>query len=110
MSEKMIKGFMCDRCKKTSLSSGDFYKCIKCDKKICKSCGYEIRVKIDHNIPNGIPFLHTKIEYRICHDCLNFSKPTPSEVRTLLIPNRNGKLYRAGGEYEDKWIFVSEGE
>ena len=110
MTEKMIKGFACEKCGKATLDKEDFIKCIKCEKYICKKCGYTITVKIDHNIPNGIPFLHTKTEYKICSDCMDLNKSPPPEVRKLLIPNKNGKLYRAGDEYEEKWVFLYEVE
>lgn len=113
MSEKLIKGFVCEKCGRQSLKRSDFYGCIVCGRMCCgnnKNCTYHISVRVDHNIPNGIPYLHTKAEYRICKDCLNLSggKPIPEELYRLLLHKKHGKLFRKGDEDENEWIFIDE--
>ena len=113
MSKTTIECYICENCGEVSLDKHDFSKCIVCERDVCKnnsSCSYKINVEIDHRIPNGIPFLNTKTIYVICNKCLDLNKPIPHQLRTILIPLKHGKLYRAGGEYEEKWVFVSEGE
>ena len=109
MSSQSMDGYVCERCGKKSLEEHDFIRCIVCRRWVCVSnidCTYEISIEVKHNIPNGIPFLHTKTEYRICQDCMDLEKSIPKELYLLLQSQSNGRMYRKGSRNEKDWVLI----
>ena len=104
--KKQVEAYVCDHCRKATLNKDHLYKCIKCGKDICSSvdCSYHITVTVNHNIPNGIPFLNTQARYRICQDCQSLTGQVCKELADIIMPKKNSKLYRKGSRNELSWV------
>lgn len=107
--KKQIEAYVCDRCGKATLSKDHLYKCICCGKDICSSvdCSYHVTVTVNHNIPNGIPYLWTQARYRICQNCHILDGPICKELHELIFPKKNAKFYRHGSSRYNDWVRIN---